>query len=223
MPISFVALPRGVRGGGASGGVVDGPTGTRRLAIPKHRLIPLRRGPEEVERRNEQQYQHALNALGSINDERSILPEWLRVRTGRNRFGIDVRDVIAALNPILRGWPLVSHRRRRGEPDRSVCHLAFEAVCCSTSGAGICGRGKLISGRRSGFIGMTCTGFVAPSITPLPEGSVTMSGRSSCAGKPHAQIERGMGKRIRYADTAPLTTNGADQAAGHAVPDPANL
>lgn len=28
----------------------------------------------------------------------------VRERTGRNRVGIDVRDVIAALNPILRGW-----------------------------------------------------------------------------------------------------------------------
>jgi RNA-directed DNA polymerase len=28
----------------------------------------------------------------------------VRDRTGRNRVGIDIRDVIAALNPILRGW-----------------------------------------------------------------------------------------------------------------------
>ncbi len=28
----------------------------------------------------------------------------VRVLTGRNRVGIDIRDVIAALNPILRGW-----------------------------------------------------------------------------------------------------------------------
>jgi hypothetical protein len=27
------------------------------------------------------------------------------------------------------------------------------------------------------------------------------------AGKPHVQIERGMGNQIRAADTAPLTTN----------------
>jgi RNA-directed DNA polymerase len=25
-------------------------------------------------------------------------------RTGRNRVGIDIRDVIAELNPIVRGW-----------------------------------------------------------------------------------------------------------------------
>jgi hypothetical protein len=50
--------------------------GGRRLAIPKRRLVQLQRGPEEVERRNEQQYRHALNALASIDDERSIMPEW---------------------------------------------------------------------------------------------------------------------------------------------------
>ena len=51
-------------------------SGSRRPAIPKHRLTQLQRGPAEVERRNEQQYQRALNALASIHDERSILPEW---------------------------------------------------------------------------------------------------------------------------------------------------
>jgi RNA-directed DNA polymerase len=32
------------------------------------------------------------------------LRDKVRERTGRNRVGIDVRDVIAALNPVLRGW-----------------------------------------------------------------------------------------------------------------------
>lgn len=49
---------------------------SRRLAIPKHRIVQLQRGPAEIERRNEQQYQYALNALASIDDERSILPAW---------------------------------------------------------------------------------------------------------------------------------------------------
>ena len=52
------------------------PQGSRRLAIPKHRIIQLQRGPAEVERRNEQAYRHALSALGSMDDERSILPAW---------------------------------------------------------------------------------------------------------------------------------------------------
>ncbi|WP_307857468.1 hypothetical protein [Mycobacterium sp. SM1] len=49
---------------------------SRRLAIPKQRITQLQRGPAEVERRNEQQYQYALNAVEAINDERSILPSW---------------------------------------------------------------------------------------------------------------------------------------------------
>jgi RNA-directed DNA polymerase len=32
------------------------------------------------------------------------LRDKVRDRTGRNRVGIDIRDVIAGLNPILRGW-----------------------------------------------------------------------------------------------------------------------
>ena len=51
-------------------------SGSQRLVIPKHRLTQLQRGPAEVERRNEQQYQHALAAIASIDDERLILPAW---------------------------------------------------------------------------------------------------------------------------------------------------
>ena len=32
------------------------------------------------------------------------LREKVRARTGRNRAGADIRDVIAVLNPLLRGW-----------------------------------------------------------------------------------------------------------------------
>ena len=48
----------------------------RKLAIPKHRITQLQRGPEVVERRTEQQYQHALDALGSLGDDQAILPAW---------------------------------------------------------------------------------------------------------------------------------------------------
>jgi hypothetical protein len=56
------------------------PDGSRRLLIPKNRLTQLQHGPAEVERRNEQQYQHARAALASIDDERSILPAWREQR-----------------------------------------------------------------------------------------------------------------------------------------------
>lgn len=49
---------------------------SRRVAIPKHRIAQLQRGPADVERRNEQQYRYALNALASIDDESAILPAW---------------------------------------------------------------------------------------------------------------------------------------------------
>ena len=52
------------------------PPGSRRPVIPQHRLVQLQRGPPEVERRNDQQYRHALAAIGSITDEGLILPEW---------------------------------------------------------------------------------------------------------------------------------------------------
>ena len=49
---------------------------SRRMAIPKHRIAQLQRGPADVERRNDQQYRYALNALASIEDESAILPPW---------------------------------------------------------------------------------------------------------------------------------------------------
>ena len=52
------------------------PAGSRRVAIPKRRLRQLQCGPPEVERRNEQQYRHALAALASIDDEAMIVPAW---------------------------------------------------------------------------------------------------------------------------------------------------
>ncbi|AGB27339.1 hypothetical protein Mycsm_07245 (plasmid) [Mycobacterium sp. JS623] len=51
-------------------------SGSRRVAIPKLRLRQLQCGPEEVERRNEQQYRHALAAMASIDDEAKIVPVW---------------------------------------------------------------------------------------------------------------------------------------------------
>src|SRR6478736_7645177 len=88
------------------------PTGTRRLAVPQHRLIQRQRGPEEVERRNEQQYQHALNAVRSIDDERSILPEW------RKQGWLDHQHPVALIAVQGRPWRHVAvtnaHRRALG-------------------------------------------------------------------------------------------------------------
>src|SRR6185312_7568426 len=68
--------------------------------------------------------------------------------------------------------------------------------------------GKPGNGPKSGLTGTACTDFAAPSATRRLRNHVKKIIGKPCAGKPHARIERGMGKRIRFADTAPLTTNG---------------
>ena len=52
------------------------------------------------------------------------------------------------------------------------------------------------------------TSSPAPSVTRRLRNHVQKIIGKPCAGKPHARIERGMGKRNCFADTAPLTTNG---------------
>jgi len=52
----------------------------RKPSIPKRRIAQLQRGPQIVERRNQQQYQYALEALGALGDENSILPAWRQQR-----------------------------------------------------------------------------------------------------------------------------------------------
>ncbi len=66
---------------------------------------------------------------------------------------------------------------------------------------------KPISGPRRGSTGTACTGFAAPSPTRRLRNHAQKIIGKPWAGKPHARIERGMGKRTRTADTAPLTTN----------------
>ena len=63
-----------------------------------------------------------------------------------------------------------------------------------------------ISGLKSGLTGTACIACVAPSAIRRQRNHVKKIIGKPCAGKPHARIERGMGKRIRTADTAPLTT-----------------
>lgn len=52
------------------------PPAGRRMVIPKSRLTQLQCAPAEVERRNQQRYEHALAALASIDDDKSILTAW---------------------------------------------------------------------------------------------------------------------------------------------------
>ena len=54
------------------------------------------------------------------------LREKVHARTGRNRAGADIREVIADLNPLLRGWGLLPHRERRHQvpPGRRLRRVA---------------------------------------------------------------------------------------------------
>ena len=135
----------------------------------------------------------------------------VRAHTGRNRLGVDIRDVIADLNPILRGW---GNYFRTGNAaikfvqiDRYVTWRLNRLIVKK--------RGRnLRAGQADQWnAGVVSRARPAPVIRhhPLPKGCVTMSQKiigKPCAGKPHARIERGMGKRTCFADTAPLTTNG---------------
>src|SRR3954463_15105393 len=62
------------------------------------------------------------------------------------------------------------------------------------------------NGLRAGSTSGACTGSEAPSAIQGPRNHVRKTIGKPCAGKPHARIERGMGKQgLRV--PAPLTTN----------------
>ncbi|BBX73524.1 hypothetical protein MSHI_14300 [Mycobacterium shinjukuense] len=56
----------------------------------------------------------------------------VRDRTGRNRVGLDIRDVIAELNPILRGWGNYfrtgNAAQKFGQIDRYVVRRLFRLM-----------------------------------------------------------------------------------------------
>lgn len=74
--VAAVAHYAGVSSSTVHRWLAKSPDGSRRIPIPKYRLRQLQCGPAEVERRNVQQYDHALAALASIGDENSVLPVW---------------------------------------------------------------------------------------------------------------------------------------------------
>ena len=135
----------------------------------------------------------------------------VRDRTGRNRVGTDIREVIAeSESDPARLGQLLSYRQRRRQvpPDRQLRRVAADPFDGQEAG-------PQPARRTSRSVDRKVVQRARPASParhhPLPEGSVTMRQKiigKPCAGKPHARIERGMGKRIRTADTAPLTTNG---------------
>jgi len=103
----------------------------------------------------------------------------IRDRTGRNRSGTDIRDVIAELNPILRGW---GNYFRTGNAAAEFGQIDYYVVRrlhrLLTKKRGRTLRpGHLDQGTESWFNGPR----PAPTSWhhPLPQGCVTMSRRSS--------------------------------------------
>jgi RNA-directed DNA polymerase len=135
-----------------------------------------------------------------------------RVRdlTGRNRVGIDIRDVVAALNPILRGWGNYFRTGNAADKfrqiDQYVVWRLFRLMVKK--------RGRNLRAGQAGqwteewFNGHGLHRLRGPSATRRLRNHAQKIIGKPCAGKSHARIERGMGKRVRCAGTAPLTTNG---------------
>ncbi|WP_231963899.1 hypothetical protein [Mycobacterium adipatum] len=125
MDVATVAHYAGVSSSTVRRWLAKSPDGSHRMAIPKHRLRQLQRGPAEVERRNAQQYEHALTALASIEDENSVLPVW------REQGWLD-QHTVAILAIHQRPWRQVTvtngTRRALGEVHRrgaTVDHLVL--------------------------------------------------------------------------------------------------
>ncbi len=136
------------------------------------------------------------------------LREKVRERTGSNRTGTDIREVIADLNPLLRGWGNYFRTgNAAGKFRQADRHVAWRLQrCWSRSGAGTCTPGRRTSGLRNGSTGWASASSPARSaIRRLRNHAQKIIGKPY-AGKPHVRIERGMGKRA-CSGTAPLTTN----------------
>jgi RNA-directed DNA polymerase len=123
------------------------------------------------------------------------LRDKVRARSGRNRAGIDIRDVIAELNPILRGWGNYFRTGNAAKKFRQIDRYVAGGyiACLSRSVAATYVLARPISGRSSGSTITACTAAEAPSATRRLRNHVKKIIGKPCAGKPHARIERGMG------------------------------
>ena len=136
------------------------------------------------------------------------LREKIRDRTGPQRGGTDIRDVIADLNPLLRGW---GNYFRTGnaavkfqQADRYVVSR-LRKLMIRKRGRNL-RPGQALAGTRTGSTGTACTGCAAPSAIRRQRNHARKIIGKPYAGKPHVRIERGMGKQAAPG-TAPLTTN----------------
>jgi Group II intron, maturase-specific domain len=136
--------------------------------------------------------------------------------TGRNRVGQELQDLIKALNLFLRGW---GNYFRTGSASTKFIQLD-RYVVWRLKRLLIKKRGRNL---RAGQVDKwTSDWFHDQGLHQLmgtiryPKGNhAQKTVGKPCAGKPHARIERGMGKQGRYAAPAPLTTS--DRAASFPV------
>ena len=136
------------------------------------------------------------------------LREKVRDRTGRQPQGLPIEWIIEELNPILRGWGNYFRTGNAATKFRQIDRYVVWRLraCWSRSGDATCAPGRPISGPRTGSTSRASTGSAAPSATRRLRNHVKKTIGKPCAGKPHARIERGMGKQASRAP-APLTTN----------------
>ena len=134
------------------------------------------------------------------------LREKVRARTGRNRAGTDIRDVIADLNPLLRGWGNYFRTgnaagKFRQADDYVVWRL--RRLMIKKRGRNLhAGTGRGVDRR----VVQRARPVPAPRHHPLSEGSVTMSRRSSVS-------------RMRENRTYGLKGGWGNGPHGHRAPD----
>jgi Group II intron, maturase-specific domain len=136
--------------------------------------------------------------------------EKVRTQTGRGRAGTDIRATIARLNPILRGWG--GYLRTGNAADKFIeidRYVAWRLrrLMVSRHGRNLRAR-QAERWTRQWFEGRGLYRLSGTVRYPGSRNHVPKTVGEPCAGEPHARIERGTGKRVRPAATAPLTTNG---------------
>jgi len=115
--------------------------------------------------------------------------EKVKARTGHNRVGADVRDVIADLNPLLRGWGNYFRTGNAATKFRQIDDYVVQrlrTLMVKKRGRNL-HAGWPISGQRTGLPGTASTGFAAPSAIRRPRNPVMKIIGKPCAGKPHAR------------------------------------
>jgi hypothetical protein len=194
-----------------------------RLHPDKTRVVDLREGKEGFDflgchfharmsgklweqKRIIRYYLHRWPSVRSMKRARARV----KALTARSQVGQQLEDVIARLNLFLRGWGNyfrtgnAALKFRAHGPLRCV---AAASACSLRSVAATCVRARRDLGPAPGSTTRACTSSWAPSVTRRQRNHVKKTVGKPCAGKPHARIERGMGNRIRFVGTAPLTTN----------------